>query len=67
MPARDGLEMIGALRGAGNEIPIVAMVEQDAAHAAVLQDLATGLGANAVLLKPVMVTELLEAVASLLP
>jgi chemotaxis family two-component system sensor histidine kinase/response regulator PixL len=66
MPERDGLEMIGALRSAGNKIPIIAMVEQDSPRVDLLRDLATGLGANAVLLKPVMVTELLETVAPLL-
>jgi CheY-like chemotaxis protein len=66
MPERDGLEMIGALRDAGNEVPIVAMLEQDAAHADVLRDVAVALGANVLLWKPVIVVELLETVAPLL-
>jgi CheY-like chemotaxis protein len=66
MPERDGLEMIGALRADGVETPIVAMVEQDAPQAALLKDLARGLGADAILLKPVMVTDLLQIVEPLL-
>jgi CheY-like chemotaxis protein len=66
MPERDGLQMIGALRADGVETPIVAMVEQDAPQAAVLKDLARGLGADAILLKPVMVTDLLQIVEPLL-
>ncbi|HEX2815647.1 MAG TPA: response regulator [Phenylobacterium sp.] len=66
MPERDGLELIGALRDAGIEVPIIAMLEQDAGQAAVLQDLAIGLGANALLAKPLLATELLETLAPLL-
>jgi CheY-like chemotaxis protein len=66
MPERDGLEMIGALRADGVETPIVAMVEQNAPQAALLKDLARGLGADAILLKPVMVTDLLQIVEPLL-
>jgi len=91
MPERDGLEMIGALRGDGIEVPIVVMLEPgaaqamiaalrgdgievpveglqepDAAQASLLQDLALALGANGTLLKPVLVSDLLNTVAGLL-
>jgi CheY-like chemotaxis protein len=66
MPDRDGIEMIGALRGAAIKVPIMAMLEVDAAQAPLLLDLAIAFGANAVLLKPVTGYELLASVASLL-
>jgi CheY-like chemotaxis protein len=66
MPERDGLEMITALRRDGIQVPVVAMLEPDAAQASVLLDLAIGLGANGVLLKPVLVSELLKITAELL-
>ena len=66
MPDRDGLEMITALRGDGIEIPFVAMLEPDAAQADVLLDLALALGADGVLMKPVLVSELLQTTADLL-
>jgi two-component system, chemotaxis family, chemotaxis protein CheY len=66
MPERDGLEMITALRGDGIEAPVVAMLEPEAAQASLLLDLAMALGANGVLLKPVLVSELLNITAKLL-
>jgi CheY-like chemotaxis protein len=60
MPERDGLQVIAALRGDGIGVPIVAMVEPAAADAKVLMDLALTLGADGVLLKPVLVSELLK-------
>jgi CheY-like chemotaxis protein len=62
MPERDGLEMIGALRADGVKTPIIAMVDPDGPHAELLTDLATGLGADTVLAKPVMVSDLLRIV-----
>lgn len=66
MPDRDGIELIGALRGAAIKVPIVAMLEVEAAQAPLLLDLAIAFGANAVLLKPVAGYELLATVGSLL-
>jgi CheY-like chemotaxis protein len=66
MPERDGIEMIGGLRGAAIEVPIVAMLEVNAVQAPLLLDLAIAFGANAVLLKPVTGYELFTTVASLL-
>lgn len=66
MPERDGIEMIGGLRGAAVTVPIVAMLEVTAAQATLLLDLAIAFGANAVLLKPVAGRELLATVDSLL-
>ncbi|WP_293368808.1 response regulator [Phenylobacterium sp.] len=66
MPERDGLEMITALRGDGIQVPVVAMLEPDAAQANLLLNLAMALGAREVLLKPVMVSELLHTTAKLL-
>jgi CheY-like chemotaxis protein len=66
MPQRDGIEMIGGLRGAAIQAPIIAMLEVDAAQAPLLLDLAIAFGANAVLLKPVTGHELRATVASLL-
>jgi CheY-like chemotaxis protein len=66
MPERDGLEMITALRGDGIEAPVVAMLEPQAAQASLLLDLAMALGANGVLLKPVLVSDLLNVTTKLL-
>jgi CheY-like chemotaxis protein len=66
MPERDGLEMISALRADGVKTPIIAMVEPDAPQAELLRDLAKGLGADTVLPKPVMVSDLLRVVEPLL-
>lgn len=66
MPERDGLELITALRGDGVNVPIVAMLEPEAAQAELLLDLALALGANSVLLKPVLVSELLQTASTLL-
>lgn len=66
MPERDGLEVIGALRRAEIKVPIIALLELHATQGAVLLDLATAMGANAVLLKPVLVAELLETMGPLL-
>lgn len=66
MPERDGLEVIGALRRAEIKVPIIALLELRATQGAVLLDLATAMGANAVLLKPVLVAELLETMRPLL-
>ena len=66
MPERDGLELITALRGDGIKVPIVAMLEPEAAQADLLMGLAMALGANAVLLKPVLVSELLQTASTLL-
>jgi len=66
MPERDGLEMITALRGDGIKVPIVAMLEPEAAESKVLLNLAMTLGADGVLLKPVLVSELLSVTGKLL-
>jgi CheY-like chemotaxis protein len=66
MPERDGLEMITALRGDGIKVPIVAMLEPESAQSNLLLDLALALGANGVLLKPVLVSELLHTAGALL-
>jgi CheY-like chemotaxis protein len=66
MPERDGLEMITALRSEGIKVPVVAMLEPEAAQANVLRDLALALGADGVLMKPVMVSELLRITARIL-
>jgi CheY-like chemotaxis protein len=58
--------LIAALRGDGIEVPVVAGLEPDAAQASLLLDLALALGANGVLLKPVLVSELLKTAAELL-
>ena len=57
--------LIAALRGDGIEIPVAARLEPDEAQAALLLDLALALGANGVLLKPVLVSELLNTAAEL--
>jgi CheY-like chemotaxis protein len=66
MPERDGLEMITALRRDGIRVPVVAMLEPQAAQANLLMDLALALGADDVLLKPVLVSELLHIAARFL-
>ena len=58
--------MITALRRDGIQVPVVAMLEPQAAQANLLMELALGLGADDVLLKPVLVSELLYTAAKFL-
>lgn len=57
--------MIAALRGDGTQGPVM-VADPDAAQAGLLLDLALALGANGALLKPVLVSDLLNTVAELL-
>lgn len=66
MPEMDGLEMIGALRSAQVQAPIVAMLAIDDFQAALLLEVATKMGANATVLKPLETHRLLKTVSSLL-
>jgi CheY-like chemotaxis protein len=66
MPEMDGLEMIGALRGAHVRAPIIAMLEIDDFQAALLLEIAMKMGADDTLLKPLETERLLRAVGSLL-
>lgn len=66
MPEMDGLEMIGALRSAQVQAPIVAMLAIDDFQAALLLEVATKMGANATVLKPLESHRLLRTVSSLL-
>ena len=67
MPDQDGLEMITALRRDGIQVPVVAMLEPQVTQANLLMELALGLGADDVLLKPVLVSELLYTTTKFLP
>jgi CheY-like chemotaxis protein len=66
MPEMDGLEMIGALRGAHVQAPIIAMLEIDDFQAALLLEVASKMGADATVLKPLETDQLIKTVSSLL-
>jgi YesN/AraC family two-component response regulator len=66
MPEVDGLELIGALRSAHVQVPIIATLAIDDFQAPLLLEVALQMGANATVLKPVETEDLLKTVASLL-
>lgn len=67
MPASDGVELIGALRGLKPDLPIIAMSGRPSMGGLDLLGLASALGAQSALLKPFSTDDLADAVAALCP
>jgi DNA-binding response OmpR family regulator len=67
MPARDGVELIGALRLLRPEVPVIAMSGRPSMGGLDLLGVATTLGAAAALLKPFTADELADTVTAVCP